>query len=56
MKYEGLPPELARSEEKETWVMGREWPWQVSGTILVVSDDRQSGLSASVVWERGERT
>jgi hypothetical protein len=45
MKYEGLPPELARSEEKETWVIGREWPWQVNGTILVVSVGRQLYLS-----------
>ena len=49
MKYEGLPPELARSEEKETWVMGREWPWQVSGTILVVSVGRQFCLFVWVV-------
>jgi hypothetical protein len=28
-------------EEKSMCVTGREWPWQVNGTTLVVSSDRQ---------------
>ena len=54
MKYDGLPLELARSEEKDTWVMGREWPWQVNGTILVVSDYRQSVVCSWSIYGRGE--
>jgi len=26
---------LLMKEEKETCVMGREWPWHVKGTVLV---------------------
>jgi len=28
---------VERLEEKVRWVMGREWPWHVRGTILVDS-------------------
>ena len=35
-----------RRDENDMWVMGREWPWQVRGTVLVVSG---RGVSWEVV-------
>ena len=32
-----------RRLEKVMWVMGREWPWHVKGTVLVVATFYQRG-------------
>lgn len=32
-----------RRLEKVMWVMGREWPWHVKGTVLVVATFYQWG-------------
>lgn len=34
------------SEEKERCVMGREWPWQVKGTALLVSVEEAMWLES----------